>query len=112
MIDETEEDLAEIKMLADMLLDKEEGEFKIVRRRRLQLDAERRKIQSLADKARTGATIALADMPHLLTYLNALANQLARLSDEAESLITEEQSRKGHLKTALARQIQLDGAGS
>lgn len=108
MTNDSDEDLAKIRMLADLLLDKEEGEFKIIRRRRLKLDAERQKIQRLADQARSDADTSLADLPVLLRYLNTLANRLARLSGEEDALIAEEQSQKGHLKTALSRQIRLE----
>ena len=108
MTNELDEDLAEIRMLADLLLEKEEGEFKIIRRRRLKLDAERKRIQLVADQARSDADITLTDLPVLLRYLNTLANQLARLGCEEDALIAEEQSQKGHLKTALARQIRLE----
>lgn len=108
MTNESDEDLGEIRMLADLLLGKEEGAFKIIRRRRMQLDAERRNIQRLADRARSDADITLTDLPVLFRYLNTLANQLARLGFEDDALIAEEQLQKGHLKTALARQIRLD----
>lgn len=110
MTNEPDEDLAEIKMLADLLLDKEEGAFKIIRRRRMRLDAERRKIQRLAERARSNADIALTDFPVLLRYLNTLANQLAGLSVEEDAMVAEEQLQKEQLKTALSRQIRLESS--
>ncbi len=109
MTDEDAEELAEVKMLADLLLEKEEGEFKIIRRRRLHLDAERKRIQRLAEEARTKANLPLSDLPVLFSYLNALVNQVARLAQEDEALIAEEHAQKGHLKTALSRQLRLGG---
>ena len=99
-------------MLAELLLDKEEGEFKIIRRRRLKLDAERLRIQGLVDQDRAEADVALNDIPILLTYLNALATQIGRLRDEGDALTAEEHSQKGRLKTALARQLRLEESES
>ena len=95
-------------MLAALLREKEEGEFKLLRNRRIEIDEQRRRLHSLAVQARANSDSALTDIPVLLTYLKTLALQLAGLNDEEEALNVEEQSKKVHLKTALARQMRLE----
>ncbi len=105
-MDETIEDLAEIKMLAGLIYDREQGEFKLIRKRRMDLIDQLRDIQRLADHARANAV--LTDVPALLIYLDALAARMALLHQEEEALVAEENAQKAHLKTALARQIRLE----
>lgn len=108
MTEESEEDLAEIKMIAELIFDAEQGKFKSMRNRRLELEEKRHCLQQLANEARAGAGDALTDMSVLLTYLDALAVRVSRLREEDETLLAQEHSQKTHLKNALARQLRLE----
>ena len=108
MTDEIAEDLAEIKMLAALIFDTEQGKFKSIRKRRMALDEQRRRLQFMMDLARARAGGELSDIPVLLAYLKALTGQVARLHEEDETLVAQENNQKAQLKTALARQLRLE----
>ena len=106
---EEEKDLADIKRLADLLFDKEEGDFKAIRNRQLALEEQKQAIEDQARAARASASQSIADMPQLFAYLEVLATRLRELIAQGEKLQEEEEAQKAKLKTALGRQIQVDG---
>ena len=107
---ESEAELAEVKMVSNLLYEREEGVFKSIRKRRLDLDAQRRKLQSMADQACSNSEGGFATMAVLHAYLNSISERIAALREQDAALLEEEEAQKEHLKSALARQIRLEDA--
>ena len=108
MTRDEEKDLADIKRLADLLFDKEEGDFKSIHNRQLALEKQKQEIAEQARAAKETASASPTDMRQVFAYLDVLSNRLRALIEQGEKLQEEEDAQKLKLKTALGRQIQVD----